>query len=721
MSRLPLPRPHGGPDTAIQIRSDPVPGVCYRSGLTVYDESLRDGRLVGRYWSATGTIKPERVLASRQDAFDLLATEAFLLRIGERVLDRGWRWVDGREIQEDAADGRHAVVELAHESLPIALKIHTRFDGSPFLIRWLEIGNLAEQPVALTGVAPFAGLLWWLQDYAGDLPASEPLFALGYYIQASPECEGDFASEPLQTGTKVVEGRLGRSGHGRPSFMLRNLANGEVFIGELAWSSNWRYEVTVEQDAQQLHTWLRVTVGPFVADPTLRVIDPGETITTPAVHIGHLHADLDGCVQALHRHVRGRVLPPQLPHRQQLVEANHRGYISDHEDETGIKREIDMAAAVGAEMFVIDAGWYGREPNRWSRNVGDWHPGPWLPNDLHPIIAHAHRKGLLFGLWVEIESIGANSTLLEEHPDWVLTRYGRPVSDGRHLDVANPVVVAWMEAELVRIISTYQLDLFRLDYNTLAYEGGTREYAGFIENTLWRHVEAIWSIFERLRERFPDVIFENCASGGGRLDLGMLRYFQITEISDWMLAPRSLKILNGLSLHLPPEICLRTFGTEIADHDLYGDLTFQLRACLFGQPILRGIAPTLEQIGEPRRATIIHALTLYKEFIRPILPHALVYHHTPILPLHAAQPWCVLEYAAPDGAREVAGIFRLTAPDNGRYCYRPRGLRAGRRYRVVRDNTAEVVEMSGLDLQRDGIPLYLESPLTSELLLIEAV
>ena len=86
-----------------------------------------------------------------------------------------------------------------------------------------------------------------------------------------------------------------------------------------------------------------------------------------------------------------------------------------------------------------------------------------------------------------------------------------------------------------------------------------------------------------------------------------------------------------------------------------------------------------------------------------------------------AQPWCVLEYAAPDGSREVAGIFRLTGPGADCYRYRPRGLRAGSRYRVLVDNTGDLFELSGLELQRDGVHIQLESSLTSELLLIEAM
>lgn len=721
------------PDTEVKIQTGTQVGIRYRSGLTVYDEALIDGQLGGRYWSAVGAIKPERHIEAEKKLREGLPTDSFSLRIDDQVLDRNWRLVDAREVAEDAPPTRHVVVELAQESTPFTVKVHTRFDGSPFLVRWLEITNASDRPVSLSGVAPFAGLLWWVRGFGEYLAPGQPVFSLGHEANSEKLAEGNFTWEALQPGVKVVEGRGGRSGHHRPSFWLHNETNGETFICELAWSSNWRFEIKVEQgdisrdprggpfgpttnDAR-----VYVKIGPYAADPALRVIDPGETIATPAVHLGHLHADLDGCVQALHQHVRTTVLPAQLPGKNQLIEANHRGYICDHEDEAGIKREIDMAASLGAELFVIDAGWYGPDPNRWALNVGDWYAGSWLPNDLYPIIDHAHANGLLFGLWVEIESIGANSKLLKEHPDWVLTRNGEPIGNGRHLDVANPTVAEWMEEQISGIIGRYGLDHFRLDYNTHIFDGGNRVKDGFVENTLWRHAEAIWGIFDRVRKQYPQVIFENCASGGGRLDLGMLRYFQITEISDWMRAPRSLKILNGLSLSLPPEICLRTFGTEVPDHYLYGDVDYQIRSCLFGQPILRGIAPTIQEIGEPRRSKIVHALDLYKQFIRPILPTAKVYHHTPVLPLFEASPWCVLEYASPDATHEVAGIFRLTAPGESSYRYQPRGLRPGSRYRVTFDNTGESVELSGLELQRDGLEIRLESPITSELLLIESI
>lgn len=707
--------------TAVALQTEAGGGVRYRSGLTIYDEALIDGRLIGRYWSATGTIKPPRHIAADEETAPALQP-AFDLHIDGRPLTSGWRWAGSREVPTDRAGMRHVVIDLVHRTQPLRLAVHTLFDGSPFLVRWLEIANTADTPIALSRLSPFSGLLWRTRWYRECIPDGGAVFTLGYYRGTQPEEEGNFVWEPLEPGARAVECRMGRSGHSRPAFMARNDASGETFILELAWSSNWRFTVDVEHREGDGEALLSVAIGPFAADPALRVIDPGETLLTPEVHIGHLHADLPACVQALHRHIRTTVVPPQLPGRAYLIEANHRGYLIDREDEAGIRREIEIAAAMGAEVFVIDAGWYGPEPNLWSDNVGDWYAGAWLPNDLHPLREHARQHGLLFGLWVEIESIGANSRLRAEHPDWVLTRDGgEEVGAGRHLDVANPEVARWMEAELIRIISRYELDLFRLDYNSYCYDGGNIIHGGQIESTLWRHVETIWGILERLRRRFPSVIFESCASGGGRLDLGILRYFHTTEITDWMPAPRSLKIFNGITLHLPPELCLRTFGTEIQDHYLFGDLDFQIRSCLFGHPILRGIAPGVAEVGEPRRGRIVHALDLYKRVIRPLLPTALLYHHTPDLPLMVPHPWCVLECAAPDGSRMVAGIFRLTGPSDGLYRFRPRGLRPGRLYRVTFDDTGDSVERHGCDLQRDGIEIRLESALTSELLIVEQV
>ena len=136
-----------------------------------------------------------------------------------------------------------------------------------------------------------------------------------------------------------------------------------------------------------------------------------------------------------------------------LVEANHRGYLSDRENEEEILLDVEIAAEAGVELYVIDAGWYGQEPNVWFDNVGDWYAAPWLPNDLYPIIDRARAKGMKFGLWMELEAVGRNAKLRQEHPDFIMRNGSDQIADGRVLDLSKPEVAAWVEEQVESVIS----------------------------------------------------------------------------------------------------------------------------------------------------------------------------------------------------------------------------------------------------------------------------
>ena len=136
---------------------------------------------------------------------------------------------------------------------------------------------------------------------------------------------------------------------------------------------------------------------------------------------------------------------------------------------------MEVAKSIGTELYVIDAGWYGNEPNVWWKNVGDWHAGAWLPNGLEPVPERAHQLGMKFGLWVEVEAVGENSTLRREHPDWLYRRDGEPVASARALDLTNPIVAAWVQSEIERVIEQYKLDMFRIDHNHTLAPSGNRQ------------------------------------------------------------------------------------------------------------------------------------------------------------------------------------------------------------------------------------------------------
>jgi alpha-galactosidase len=702
------------------VRSGPEPGIRFTSGLSVCDEALRNGHWISRYWLSSGMVKPENHLDHERSLFGGLPLDAFQLSLEGQSLDGTWEWVGATQREVQNPNGLLVTLELKNKTRPVTVKVQTLLSGGPVMVRWLEITNSGPKATGLTSVSPWSGMLWNTPTYRERLKLNEAPFEVAYARYEEWGHEGAWKFEPISNTTKAISGTRGKSGWGHPTFFAHNKATGEWFVGSLGWSGNWTTKVTGTADPAGDVARLFFTMGPSAIDSVQRVIEPGETIRTPDAHLLVMHSDLDHVIQALHDHVRHDVMPPQITGREYQVEANHRGYIVDHETEAGMKREVDLAAEVGAELFMIDAGWYGPEPNRWAQNVGDWYPGAWLPNDITPVREYTRKKGMLFGLWVEIEGIGTASKLRREHPDWMLTRDGKLVANGRQLDVSKPEVAAWMESEIARVIQKYDLDMFRIDYNSTVNEGGNQIKDGFVESTMWRHVENLYAMFDRLRARFPRVIFQNCAGGGGRLDLGILRRFHNTELSDWMRAPRGLKILNGMTWILPPEILLRTFGTEVGDHATDGDLDLQLRTVMMSRPIFRGISPSLEDFNPLLRAKIQTSVDLYKRTVRPIMVGSRVYHHTPMTPLLESSPWVVLEYAAPDSKRAVATLFRTSGDGDPTYIFRPRGVDASRKYRVTFCNRNQTVEVPGTELMREGVVVRLEDNLTSEMLLFDS-
>jgi alpha-galactosidase len=703
------------------IRAGGEPGVRYSSGLTVCDEALRKGHWINRYWLATGMIKPENHLEDEKSSGTTPIIDAFELSIEGQDLGGTWTWVKAEQEQvRTPAEGLLVTVELESKARPVAIKVKTLLGGGPVLVRWLEIVNRGDKSTSITRVSPWAGTLWNTADYRERIDRDDKPFEVARTRYEDWGYEGAWKFDGIGNDTLTHEGTRGKSGWGHPTFFAHNRATGEWFVVSLGYSGNWTMSLSGSAPETADRAKLFFSLGPAASDPALRVLEPGETVKSPETHVLLAAGDLDHAIQAMHDHVRREVLLPPVPGREYQVESNHRGYIVDHEDEPGLKREIDLAHEIGAEEFLVDAGWFGPDPNLWYKNVGDWHAGSWLPNDLNPVREYARAKGMLFGLWVEIESAGENSELRKKRPDWLLARDGQPVSGGRQLDLTKPEVAAWVESEIARIIRKYDLDMFRIDYNHSVREGGNRIKDGFTENLTWRYVDALYGIFDRIHARFPKVILQNCAGGGGRLDLGILRRFHNTELSDWMRGPRGIKILNGMTWILPPEILLRTFGTEVGEHANDGDLEEQLRVVMMSRPIFRGLSPSLEEFNPLSRQVIREAVRLFKDVVRPIMAGSRVYHHTPVLDFKGPSPWLVLEYATPDANRAVATLFRTSVIGNDEYVFRPRGLDYSRTYAVKIMNRGQTVVIDGARLLQGGLPVRLENPMGSEMLIFEA-
>ena len=712
------------------IELSPIPSVIYRSGSTVCQEALWNGRWVGWAWSTTGKVQEIQQLVNTPDAArhilpvpsaQHLALQAFELEIDGQSLHHDWEWVAAHE-ERDEKGQSHTVVRLRHQVRPVELAIHTMSDGTSFFRRWLEITNTGTAIAALGRVLPWCSLLWrtrtaFAWNDIRQLAGTEALtpFTLGHYASDTHLWEGEFVWSALPGHKVGLASIQGKSGWGLPFFALRNDVTGEMCLAHLAWSGNWEAEVRPDLDSAAQEALCYFGIGPQAQSPQ-RLIAPGETIVTPAVHLGFLHPhDFDEGVQTLHAHLRKSVFRTLAPEKQLLIGAGR--VVNDNPD--WLRQEIEMAAEAEMEYFVVDALWYGSNPNWWDGTTGDWTPGYWMPGGLAPVREFIHSKGMLFGLWMEPEAIGVDAQLRKDHPEWVLQRDGGPLGERRALNLGLPEVAEFVEREIIRVITEYQVDIFKLDYNFNVFEGGYNRRDGYSESEMWRHYEVLYHIFDRVRQECPQVIMENCAGGGGRNDVGMLSRFDVCSMSDWTALPRVLQELYGMTVALPPAVLRHYFDHIGAESPYYGDLTTQLRVALFSNPLFVGFAAKPDYWGADRKNEVLRHVRLYKDFCRKILPNCLTYHHTPFQRFNRPQTWCVLEVAAADRSAGYAGVFRLTGDGGEEYTLKPRGLSPGTTYQVSLDNHNDSYTATGYELTRNGIPIRLAHAVTSELVLFK--
>jgi alpha-galactosidase len=708
----------------IQFHSlDSRPTGRYVSATTVYEEALEHTRLVGIYWSASGQVQRENVAVGLPDLDSrVMPIHTFDLEIDGQLLHDGWEWVGAMERQGKSGT-REGVVELRHQVRPVTIKVVTRLDDTPFLVRYLEITNTGAAPAALARVSPWSGMLWNTRQNMGQMSADIPSpFTLGYMdADLCQGQEGNFVWEPLARGTRRISTTGGGRGHGNPFFIVRNEVTGECAIGSLAWSGDWAmefwYDPYLDMERRPARGYnLRFSMGPTGPAPQ-RVIAPGESITTPEMHLAMLHGSFDTCIDAVHAHVRASVVPPRPKGKEFYTLA---GRVVEERDEW-ILREIDIAAEMGCKAFMVDAGWYGEDFAGWWAQRGDWREGNWITGGLAACRELAHKHGMLFGMWMEPEALTEGCRTYKEHPEWEMVS-----GDGRKhpaLDLAHPEAAKFHTHEVLRVIREHKLDFFKQDYNDQIYEGGQRMRDGFLEHCAWRHYETVYGTFDAVRREFPKVALENCSGGGGRNDWGMMARFHYACESDFSTFPRAIRAINGLTMFLPPE-ALCYYHNHLWWAHQQTDLDTHLRVSLFAQPIFVGFGAqdadrTTEYFQKTKRY-----IKLNNEFCGPIIANQpRVYHHTPFIGVQSPADWCVLEYGAQDKSRGYVGVFRLEAPVLGKeadtYLLRPRGIDPARNYVATLDNQNCKLEISGADLLREGLPIHIDGAYTSELVMYQ--
>jgi alpha-galactosidase len=610
--------------------------------------------------------------------------------------------------------GTEATVTVEAVAAPEQLRLRSELTLAPSGLLSLR------HTLTSTGGAPYR-----LDDLTSCLPvpaqAQELLDTTGRWA-----AERHPQRRTLGVGAWVRENRHGRTGHdtafllaaGTPGFGFRR---GEVWAVHLAWSGS------------SVGYGERTPAGPAalgageLLEPGEVVLGPGESYTTPWLHAAYSADGLDGVSAAFHGFLRARPEHPTSPRK--VVLNTWEAVYFDHRLDR-LTELADTAAALGVERFVLDDGWFrGRRDDR--AGLGDWFVDETVwPQGLTPLAEHVTGLGMELGLWVEPEMVNPDSDLAREHPEWLFVPRGRPPLRWRHqlvLDLVHPDAYTYVLGRLDAVLSENAVSFLKWDHNRdlvdAAHDGRPAVHA----QTL-----ALYRLLDELRALHPGVEIESCASGGARVDLGILQRTDRVWASDTNDALERQVIQRWTGVLVPPELVGAHVGPPRSHTTgrVHG-LSFRVATALFGHFGLEWDV-TPGSATDADRAALASAVAFYKEHRRLLHTGTVVRvdHPDPAVLVHGvvAADGSAALFACVQltGSRaEVPGAVRLAglAPDR---LYRVRAEHpAGEpEYRNVRPPAwlaqGEVV-LSGQALATVGLQLPVLQPEQALLLTARAV
>lgn len=301
------------------------------------------------------------------------------------------------------------------------------------------------------------------------------------------------------------------------------------YTAQLAWSGNWFANLVPGRTPS-------VIMGEYFDNGELLLL-PGESLLLPEVAFTGGYGTMDAPANNLHRYQRLYLNEEMTKRNTMPIQFNTWFPLQIDVCEDSVKAYADVASRLGIEVFTIDSGWFVEK--EYETEVGNWNTNQRkFPGGMRKVADYIRSKGMKFGLWFELESVGENSQLLKQHPEWCLQYDGKPVvceewSRRRHLDFSRPEVFRWA---LQQFDNLYEecggIDWVKLDYNISIGSSFTDKYGVKTGKCMRNHILALYNWLDSLSVRYPNLIIENCSSGAQRMDLGMLAHTHASFVSD---------------------------------------------------------------------------------------------------------------------------------------------------------------------------------------------
>ncbi|QDH20687.1 alpha-galactosidase [Saccharibacillus brassicae] len=595
--------------------------------------------------------------------------------------------------RESEAETLELLLKDAYSGLRVSL-LYSVYEDRNVIVRSARLGNEGPNKLRLRRAL----------SASVDLQGRDELEML--YLSGAWAREGSVKRRPLQQGEVRIDSKRGMSSHQFNPFAAlvtpeTTESVGEAFGFSLVYSGG--FEAGAETDS---FGSTRVGIGLNSFDFAW-LLEPGESFQTPEAVLVYSGEGIGGMSRTYHRLYRNRLCRGKYRDEERPILVNNWEATYFDFDADKLVSIAEEGSRLGIELFVLDDGWFGTRDAD-NSSLGDWFEDRRkLPGGLADVARRINEHGLQFGLWFEPEMISPESELYRTHPDWCLHVPGRRRSEARWqlvLDYTRKEVREYIFESLSAIFSTVPVAYVKWDMNRALTEIGSAKLPPERQaETAHRYVLGLYELLERITERFPDILFESCSSGGGRFDPGMLHYMPQAWASDNTDAAERLKIQYGTSLVYPVS-SIGAHVSAVPNHQVGRTTPLEFRGDVamsgnFGYEL------DLTAFTGEEKAIVRQQVARYKQ-IRGLVQQGDLYRlKSPFEGDESA--WMFVSENKREG---LVYAFRTKAVPNGPLrTLRLAGLDPEAEYEVEAEHGGERTLVGGDRLMRLGLPLHYES------------
>ena len=504
---------------------------------------------------------------------------------------------------------------------------------------------------------------------------------------------------PLYHGVQSVESKRGMSSHQHNPFVIlcdrpTSEKHGDCYGFALAYSGNFRCEIEVDQMEQ---TRLVIGIHPYHFSYRLNT---GDVFETPEVIMAYSAKGLSGLSHIYHDAYRSNLIRSKyvIAPRPILVNNWEATYFNFNEEK--LFNIAKNAKEIGLDMFVLDDGWFGKRDTDYS-GLGDWVVNESkIKGGLPQLVKRIKALGMKFGLWIEPEMVSEDSDLYRNHPDWILRIPQRHMTRSRHqlnLDITRKEVRDYVMEQIFQVLDSCEADYVKWDMNRSVANVYSSALPGERQGEVFhRYMLGVYEMMERLVTRYPNLLFENCAGGGGRFDAGMLYYSPQIWCSDNTDAIDRLKIQYGTSFGYP----ISTMGAHVSvcpNHQTGRTTPFETRAVVASAGTF-GFELDLEHLTPEEKEMAKKQILEYKQ-IEHLVQTGDYYRLSN--PFHN-DDYVLWQFVSKDKKETIVnGVQLRNEPNPHIHLIYPEGLLAEEHYK----DTATGAVYTGAALMKAGIPL----------------